>query len=251
MKLYAMTCGWLTGPMSNFLAGVDGEIRVPVPSFLIDHPDGPVLFDTGLHPHLQADPAARLGILARIFGVEFDAGEEVSGRLRAIGVDPARVRYLINSHLHFDHTGGNAEIPNSRLVVQRREWEAGGNDDEIRKQFYNPKDYRLGHDVLTVDGEHDLFGDGRVVCVPTYGHTPGHQSLRLRLDQGTVVLSADACYLRRTLEDMHLPAVVDDEAEMRRSLQRLRALRDAGARIIYGHDPEDWATVPQGPIPVS
>jgi glyoxylase-like metal-dependent hydrolase (beta-lactamase superfamily II) len=250
MKLYAMTCGWLTGPMNNFLAGVDGEIRVPVPSFLIDHPNGPVLFDTGLHPHLQTDPRARLGVLASIFGVEFQGGEEVSGRLQAIGVDPARVRYLINSHLHFDHTGGNAEIPNARLVVQRREWEAGNNDDQIRKQFYNPKDYQLGHDVLIVDGEHDLFGDGRVVCVPTYGHTPGHQSLRLRLDQGTVVLSADACYLRRTLEDMHLPAVVDDEDEMRRSLQRLRALRDAGARIVYGHDPEDWATVPQAPMTV-
>jgi len=250
MRLYAMTCGWLGGPLGNFLAGVKGRIRVPVPSFLIDHPKGLVLFDTGLHRQTQSDPHGRLGGLATLFSVEFQPGEEVSARLRVLGIEPERVRYLINSHLHFDHTGGNAEIPNAQLVVQRREWEAGQHDEEIRKHFYDPRDYQLGHDVLVVDGEHDVFGDGRVVCVPTYGHTPGHQSLRVQLDAGSVVLTADACYLRRTLDDMHLPAVVDDADAMRRSLERLRALRDAGARLIYGHDPEDWAAVPQAPAPM-
>jgi N-acyl homoserine lactone hydrolase len=247
MRLYAMTCGWLIGPLGNFLAGADGEIRVPVPCFLIEHPQGLALFDTGMHPQTQHDAAGRLGGIAKIFRVEFRPGEEVSGRLHGLGIDAGRIRYLINSHLHFDHTGGNAEVPNARLVVQRREWEAGHNADDIRKQFYNPRDYQLGHDVLAVDGEHDLFGDGRVVCLPTYGHTPGHQSLRLQLDSGPVVLTGDACYLRRTLDDMHLPAVVDDPDAMRRSLQRLCILRDAGARIIYGHDPEAWAAIPQAP----
>ena len=250
MKLYAMTCGWLIGPMGNFLAGAEGQIRVPVPSFLIDHPNGPVLFDTGMHPQTQTDAQGRLGGITRIFTVEFAAGEEVSARLAALDIDAARMRYLITSHLHFDHTGGNAQIPNARLIVQRREWEAGHDADQIKKQFYNPRDYQLGHDVLTVDGEHDVFGDGRVVCFPTYGHTPGHQSLRLRLDDRTVVLTGDACYLRRTLDEMHLPAVVDDPDAMRRSLERLRALRDAGAMIIYGHDPGEWPKVPQAPLSI-
>jgi N-acyl homoserine lactone hydrolase len=250
MKLYAMTCGWLTGPQSNFLAGVTGQIRVPVPSFLIEHPRGLALFDSGMHRQTQTDPRGRLGGITKVFGVEFQPGEEVSARLQAHGVDPARIRYLINSHLHFDHTGGNDEIPNAQLVVQRREWEAGHDADQIHKQFYNPRDYQLGHDVLTVDGEHDLFGDGTVVCVPTFGHTPGHQSLRLQLDGGVIVLTADACYLRRTLDEMLLPSVVDDPEAMRRSLEHLRALRSAGARMIYGHDPEAWATVPQAPLPV-
>jgi glyoxylase-like metal-dependent hydrolase (beta-lactamase superfamily II) len=250
MKLYAMTCGWLIGPMGNFLAGAEGQIRVPVPSFLIDHPNGPVLFDTGMHPQTQTDAQGRLGGITRIFTVEFAAGEEVSARLAALDIDAARVRYLITSHLHFDHTGGNAQIPNARLIVQRREWEAGHDADQIKKQFYNPRDYQLGHDVLTVDGEHDVFGDGRVVCFPTYGHTPGHQSLRLRLDDRTVVLTGDACYLRRTLDEMHLPAVVDDPDAMRRSLERLRALRDAGAMIIYGHDPGEWLQVAQAPLSI-
>jgi len=250
MRLFALTCGWLTGPMGNFIAGESGSIRVPIPCFLIDHPNGMVLFDSGLHPLLQTDPAGRLGSLARIFEPHFRAGEEVGGRLAALDVDAARIRYLVNSHLHFDHTGGNASIPNAQLVVQRPEWAAGHDADQMRRNAYNPRDYDLGHDVLQVEGEHDLFGDGRVVCLPTYGHTPGHQSLRVRLDAREVILTGDACYLRRTLDELRLPSVVADEAAMLASLRRLRELRAAGAQIFYGHDPEFWATVPQAPAEI-
>jgi len=245
-----MTCGWLTGPTANFLAGLSGRLRVPVPAFLIEHPRGRVLFDAGLHPDAGRDPHTRLGLAARVFEVELREGEDVRGRLAALDVDADDVTYLVNSHLHFDHTGGNACVPNARLVVQRREWQAGHDADLTRANFYDPKDYQTGHDVLEVEGEHDLFGDGRVVCVPTYGHTPGHQSLRVRLDGGDVILTADACYLRETLETLHLPSVIHDRDEMLASLHRLRVLRDAGARLFYGHDPEFWRTVPQAPAEV-
>ena len=250
IRLFAMTCGWLTGPMGNFITGESGTIRVPIPCFLIDHPKGLVLFDSGLHPMLQTDPAGRLGPLARIFGVEFGAGEELGARLAALEVDATRIGYLVNSHLHFDHSGGNAAVPNAQLIVQRPEWAAGRDADQMRRNAYNPLDYDLGHDVRQVDGEHDLFGDGRVVCLPTYGHTPGHQSLRVRLDSREVVLTGDACYLRRTLDELRLPSVVADEAAMLASLRRLRELRAAGSQIFYGHDPEFWATVPQAPAEI-
>jgi glyoxylase-like metal-dependent hydrolase (beta-lactamase superfamily II) len=245
VRLFALTCGWLTGPADGFLRGESGRLRVPVPSFLIDHPKGRAVFDSGLHPQTGTDPAGRLGAKARIFQVEFGPGEDVASRLAAVDVDAARIDYLINSHLHFDHTGGNALLANATLVVQRREWEAGLDPDQAARNFYDAHDYRTGQDVMAVDGEHDLFGDGTVVCLPTYGHTPGHQSLRVQLDSGPVVLTGDACYLRRTLEELHLPSVVADEAAMLRSLHTLRALEQAGARIFYGHDPDFWATVPQ------
>ena len=137
------------------------------------------------------------------------------------------------------------------IVVQQREWEAGHDADLVAANAYSPRDYDHGHERLLVDGEHDLFGDGRVVCLPTYGHTPGHQSLRVRLDDGRqVVLTSDACYLRRTLERLHLPMVVHDREAMLASLGRLRALHDAGVRLVFGHDPEDWAGVPQAPAPL-
>jgi glyoxylase-like metal-dependent hydrolase (beta-lactamase superfamily II) len=95
-----------------------------------------------------------------------------------------------------------------------------------------------------------LFGDGSVSCLPTFGHTAGHQSLRVRLAGGDVVLTADACYLRRTLEELHLPPSMHDREAMLASIHRLRALRDAGARVIFGHDPDAWASVPQAPAEI-
>jgi N-acyl homoserine lactone hydrolase len=197
VKLYAFTCGTMTGEFGHLMEGGKGDITVPIPVFLIEHPKGRALFDTGLHPDCQYDPAGRLGSrLAGLFRIGFQPGEEVSARLEAIDRDPGEIDLIINSHFHFDHVGGNALIPNATMLVQRREWEAGMDPDTAAQRGFNPRDFDLGHKLWLVDGEHDVFGDGSVVCLPTYGHTPGHQSLRFRLDHGEVVLAADACYGR-------------------------------------------------------
>ncbi len=104
--------------------------------------------------------------------------------------------------------------------------------------------------VRTLDGALDLFGDGDVVVFPTPGHTPGHQSLRVRLASGSVVLAADCCYLKRTLDALHLPAEAYNRAQMLESLAELRRLRGEGARIFFGHDGEFWRTVPTAPARV-
>jgi N-acyl homoserine lactone hydrolase len=251
VQLYAFTCGTVTGEFARLMAGGEGDITMPVPVFLIEHPKGRALFDTGLHPDCRHDPEGRLGArLASLFRIGIDPGEEVSARLEAIGRDPARIDLVINSHFHFDHVGGNGLIPNATMLVQRREWDAGMDPDTAARHGYNPRDFDLGHKLRLVGGEHDVFGDGSVVCMPTHGHTPGHQSLLVRLDSGDVVLAADACYFCRTLRERRLPRYVHDREAMLASLDRLAALEEAGARIVFGHDPEFWQSVPQAPDPV-
>jgi len=252
MKLFAMTCGRLTGDLGRLMEGGEGRADLPIPAYLIEHPKGTVLFDTGLHPDCQHDPAARVGTrLTGLFAFDFYPGEEVSARLEAIGRDPARIEIIVNSHFHFDHVGGNALIPNAVMVVQKREWEAGLTPEIAAAHGYNRADFDLGHKLVEIDGEHDLFGDGSVVCLPTHGHTPGHQSLRLRLASGEVVLAADACYFCRTLRERRLPQRVYDRQAMLDSLDKLARLEATGARIFFGHDSEFWKGVPQAPAAIT
>jgi glyoxylase-like metal-dependent hydrolase (beta-lactamase superfamily II) len=251
LAVYAMTCGHLTGDRGHLIEGGEGKVRVPIPAYLIEHPKGTAVFDTGMHRDCQHDPTARLGPrLTGLFDFDYHQGEEISGRLTALDRDPAKIDLIINSHFHFDHVGGNALIPNATLLVQRREWDAGMDPDSAAKRGFNPRDFDLGHKLRLVDGEHDVFGDGSVICLPTHGHTPGHQSLKLRLASGDIVLAADSCYFCETLRERRLPRFAYDRDGMLASLDRLAALETAGARIFFGHDPAFWQTVPQGPLPI-
>jgi glyoxylase-like metal-dependent hydrolase (beta-lactamase superfamily II) len=247
LKVYAFTTGWITLPLGSFLEGEKGKLKVPVPCYLIEHPKGRVLFDSGLHIDTQTDYKERLGAMSKYFTVHFEPGEEISAQLARVDLSVDDIDLVINSHLHYDHAGGNEQLPNSRVLVQRREWEAAHDADLIAANAYLPADYDHGHVLELVNGEHDVFGDGCLSCLPTHGHTPGHQSLRIRTGSKNIVLCGDACYLRRSLEELRLPLVVHDREAMMESLVRLRMLRDRGARIFYGHDPEFWADVPQAP----
>jgi glyoxylase-like metal-dependent hydrolase (beta-lactamase superfamily II) len=252
VKLYAFTCGTVTGEFARLMEGGEDDITLPIPAFLIEHPKGRALFDTGLHPDCQRDPVGRLGErLAGLFRIGFAPGEEISARLEAIDCDPGKFDLIINSHFHFDHVGGNALIPNATTLVQRREWDAGMDPETARKRGFNPRDFDLGHQLRLVDGEHDVFGDGSVKCLPTYGHTPGHQSLRVRLSTSDIVLAADACYFCQTLRERRLPRYVYDREAMLASLDQLEALEQGGARVYFGHDPEFWQTVPQAPASIA
>jgi N-acyl homoserine lactone hydrolase len=251
LSLFALTCGRLSGELSYLMEGGEGRVELPIPAYLIEHPKGRVLFDTGMHPDCQHDPAGRLGQrLAGLFAFDYRPGEEISARLEAIGRDPARIDLVVNSHFHFDHVGGNALIPNATMIVQRREWEAGMDPEIAARRGFDRRDFDLGHKVIKIDGEYDVFGDGSLVCLPTFGHTPGHQSLKLRLPAGDVVLAADSCYFCRTLRERRLPQRCWDREAMHASLDTLARLEAQGARIFFGHDAEFWKTLPQAPLPI-
>ena len=173
LALYAYTCGFLTIPHGFLLEGADGWITVPIPSYLIVHPAGKALFDSGLNVRTQTDPEPYIGRAGMRYATfHFHPGEEISARLAAMAVAPEEITCIVNSHLHYDHCGGNAQLPNADVVVQRREWRhamALPDDDP----GYRKVDFDTGQRTREIEGEHDLFGDGSVVCLPTYGHTPG------------------------------------------------------------------------------
>lgn len=232
----ALDCGWLRTQERTLVDGGSTEVSsIPVPAWLIRHRDGVVVFDAGLHPALANGPET-LGRLAKLFAPELAPGGTIGARLAEHQIDPAGPLTVVVSHCHFDHVGGLCELPNARLVVQRDEWTAATARESAGSGGYDRSLYDLGHDVLPVDGVHDLFGDGTVTTMPTPGHTCGHQSLRVVTAEGPTILTGDACYFLHTLDDEALPPFAFDLEQQRRSLARLRAERDRGTRIVPGHD---------------
>jgi N-acyl homoserine lactone hydrolase len=250
VQLFAFTCGAVTSPRDAFLEGESGQITVPVPAYLIVHPQGKVLFDTGLNLAVRQEKERLLGPLAASQDIDFPDGADIASHLARLGVAPADIRYVVNSHLHYDHCGGNGFFPNATLIVHAKEWRAAHKKVTQDAGIYNPLDFAHMTTMHELDGELDLFGDGSVVVFPTPGHTPGHQSLRLKRENGDIVLAADCCYLKQTLDTMHLPASRYNAAQMTESLLLLRRMQAGGARIFFGHDAEFWKTVPQAPLPV-
>lgn len=245
ISITPLECGTLTAPMNNFESGASEDpIELPVPSWLIRTDKGIALVDSGLSTEL-ATPGPFLDLVSNFFEVGLDENRSVGQQLRQVQVDPEDVDVVILTHLHFDHAGGLAQLPNARVIIQSAEWEAGESDEIAAASGYNPGDYRLGHDLVTIDGEHDVFGDGRVTCVPTPGHTVGHQSVRVRLESEEVVICGDCTYFERTLDGGALPPIGHDHEQQAKSITYLQGLRANGARMIPGHDSGVLAGLPK------
>jgi glyoxylase-like metal-dependent hydrolase (beta-lactamase superfamily II) len=241
-RIVPLEIGRLDADLSE-LTGEPGRAILPVPSWLIEHPAGIVIFDTGMHRDLQNNTERLAGVFSSTV-VDFPAGEELSARLCAVGYRPADVHIAVISHLHFDHVGGTGELPDARLIVQRSEWEAGHHPRLVEVGIYSPEEFDIGHDVQLIEGSHDVFGDGTVVCIPTPGHTKGHQALRVELDSGPVVLTADCIYFERMLEQMQVPVFAFDRDKQLEAMRHLQAMRNDGCRLLFGHDYEQFHSLP-------
>ena len=242
IKLTPIENGWMSCDTAMMCEGAVGRSRFPVTCWIVEHDKGTVLFDTGLHPDLLRS-TDRIGMAATIFDIDIPVGNDLATLLAEKGFNSRDIDYLVMSHLHFDHCGGTVQVPNARLVVQKDEWSAGKDNRWIERGIYNPADFDLGHDIQQIEGQHDIFADGTVICIPTPGHTAGHQSLRVELSGGPVVLTSDCTYWQSMLDDMRVPPHGYDREQQKNSMRRLRSLQQEGCRLIYGHDAEQWKSI--------
>jgi glyoxylase-like metal-dependent hydrolase (beta-lactamase superfamily II) len=234
MRVAMLNLGWMSAPAGLWRQGdeePERPLRLPVPAYLIEMEDERILVDTGLHPDAVTDPDGRYGEgnTLTYFGLEQDAG-------LAEQIDLATITRVVLTHLHFDHAGGLALIPKSvPVVLQRAEWEAGQDRTGIERNFFQPRDYAdAPANLVLLEGDHDLLGDGSIELLSTPGHTVGHQSVRI----GDLVLGADVALFASGLDDHRFPAFGYSQEEAVGSAERLRQLRDAGLTIQPGHDPD-------------
>lgn len=239
LRVRPLECGWLESDAGVMVTGQTGRMRMPVAAFVVEHPRGTLVFDTGMHPEVIAS-TARLRKTAPLFDVELDQRLLLAAQLASVDIDASAVTHAAVSHLHFDHAGGLIGVPNARLLVQRDEWRAAFHPSLIEFGVFNPDDFDIGHERQELEGEHDVFGDGSLRLVPTPGHTKGHQSL---LVENRVLLVGDACYCRLALDLDALPAFATDANRQRKTFAWLRERELSGISLVFSHDAAQWKSL--------
>jgi glyoxylase-like metal-dependent hydrolase (beta-lactamase superfamily II) len=191
-RLYILECGQgHTGDMSRWTPGQNVNVPKDIVDncYLIKHAQGYFLWDTGVADSTptntpnSADPKA----------LTWRRPKTLAAQLSELGVKPDDVKYVAVSHTHPDHIGNVEEFPKAMLLVQKAEYEW---PDASGKPRFNP-----AHPVTKLEGDHDVFGDGSATIISTPGHTPGHQSLLVKLTKtGARLLSGDAVHFQSNWE---------------------------------------------------
>jgi len=235
MKLYCIQVGAFKIPR-GFIAmrceNADVPTEMPIFAYLIEHPQGLVLVDLGQHYDL------------RDAGSILEESDAITHKISELGYSPSDIKYVVMSHLHFDHCGYMCDFPNSTFIVRREELKAAWWPEVYDSGGYIFSTYEKtrGYDYIQLsdDEEYDVFGDGSIVLVDTRGHSRGHQSVIVNLPEtGKAVLVCDAAPFREVVERNLLPGTCNNNQQAIRSLEKLRSLENRGHKLIFAHDPEN------------
>jgi len=220
---------------SDSFAYTNPQVPFTFSCYVIKHGNDYMVWDTGYLP--GSNPNASNVTL----------GEQ----LAQMNVKPDQVKFVGISHFHADHTGQLDTVPNATLLIGEREWAAltapkpmaGANVAGFKHWISG------GGKVEPQAADKDVFGDGTVMILRTPGHTPGHQSLLVRLkEKGPVILLGDAAHFHENYENNGVPSFNYDRAETLASLDRIKQIeKNLHATVIIQHDPRDVGKLPAFP----
>lgn len=235
LRLYIFECGRiLVDDVGRFgIEDHETDVReLVVPCYIVDHPDGRMLWDGGL-PSAYADPDTRPDNVR----LERTLAQQLADL--DLGFDLTTLDYVAFSHLHYDHVGVASEIEGATWLVQQPEYHAMLVDPDsvptARPELY---ENLRNLETRILDGDHDVFGDRRVRLISAPGHTPGHQVLFLDLEEtGPLVLSGDLYHFRISREQRRVPTFNHDAEVTLASMSRVEELvAESGATFWIEHD---------------
>lgn len=249
VRLYALDCGHATFKDMGMFADTgeyDGTTgKIADPCFVIVHPKGVLIWDTGLGDGVAAHPEG----VEPVPGIHITVPITLADQLMSLGMTPADVTFVAFSHFHFDHTGNANLFAQSTWIVNQNELNWGlsaPKDSGVATDSWSA--YKIAKTVM-ITGDYDVFGDGKVRILKAPGHTPGHQVLELQLGKtGTVVLSGDLYHLKANRQFKRVPVMNFERADTLASFDRIETIvKNKHARLIVQHDPQEFDALPKLP----
>lgn len=246
MEMWRLDCGNFTfTDYNSFFSDTSeypaGPKNLVGSCYLIRHGTDYMLWDAGIPASVAGQPLESPAIRATLRATIVD-------QLARINVRPEQVSILGISHYHFDHVGQAASFPHARLLMGPGDLAAlRGTEPGIDRAPLAPW-LTGGGQVTEARGDHDVFGDGKVVMLNLPGHTPGHRALLVRLASQTVLLSGDTYHFTEQVARRGVPPFNTSRAESLASMDRFDRLgRNLRAVVIIQHEPADVAKLPAFP----
>lgn len=223
------------------------DITIPVPMWIIDHPKGIVVFDTGNNVALnEGGCESHWGAgSCNFLKPSQKRSDVIDMQLKKLGYTIDDVVAVVSSHSHLDHIGNIEMFPNALHIMQKQELYQAWWPEKFQRASgaHVMADYDDARDFnyLALDGDFDVFGDGSIIVLSAPGHTLGNQSMKLKFANGdTFVIAQDALWMRENLEGY--PAGLNFSVKTYfESADKLKAMADLeGAELFFGHDEQQW-----------